>query len=191
MSTETLRQFDPEIAAAGDDEVRRQANGLELTAGKTFDAIINAGSDGSYALYDRALTEPEILDHWNGGAGKSYCDEAPSAPVIVSTPVSTGTVGQLYTYDVDATDDVDAEGSGLTFSLDAASIAAGMSIDAQLFEGGVEYFVLQGSFRDHDGDYHEGTWLRLPCGSRQAIHVTSDCRVFRKSGHLLNPVSYA
>ena len=68
---------------------------------------------------------------------------------------------------------------------------AGMSIDAQLFEGGVEYFVLQGSFRDHDGDYHEGTWLRLPCGSRQTIHVTSDCRVFRKSGHLLNPVSYA
>ena len=36
MSSETLRQFDPEIAAAVDDEVRRQAGGLELIASENF-----------------------------------------------------------------------------------------------------------------------------------------------------------
>ncbi|RKX31994.1 MAG: hypothetical protein DRP71_12640, partial [Verrucomicrobia bacterium] len=55
------------------------------------------------ALYDRPLTEGEILDHWNGGAGKSYCVEGPAAPVIVSAPVTTGTVGDPYVYDVNAT----------------------------------------------------------------------------------------
>lgn len=46
-------------------------------------------------------------------------------PVITSTPVTTATVGQPYTYDVDTTDpDV---GDTLTFSLDVAP--AGMTID--------------------------------------------------------------
>ena len=58
------------------------------------------------------------------------------------------------------------------------------------FAGGVEYFVLQGSFSDADDTYTEGSWLRLPAGSKQSIRVITDCKVFRKTGHLLNPVSY-
>ena len=46
------------------------------------------------------------------------------APTITSVPITTGTEGQLYTYDVNAND---PDGDTLTFSLDAAP--AGMTID--------------------------------------------------------------
>lgn len=58
------------------------------------------------------------------------------------------------------------------------------------FNAGVEYFVIKGSFSDGDGTYHEGSWLRLPAKSKQTILVKQDCIVLRKTGHLLNPVSY-
>lgn len=58
------------------------------------------------------------------------------------------------------------------------------------YDGGVEYFVLEGAFQDAHGSYPVGSWLRLPAGSSQAIQVTEPCLVWRKQGHLLNPVSY-
>lgn len=59
------------------------------------------------------------------------------------------------------------------------------------FQGGVEYFVLQGGFKDQDGTYTEGSWLRLPAGSGQSIQVMEQtCLVLRKTGHLLDPVTY-
>lgn len=58
------------------------------------------------------------------------------------------------------------------------------------FPGGAEYFVLKGAFSDQDGTYKEGAWLRLPAGVKQNIEVIEDCTVLRKTGHLLNPVSY-
>jgi hypothetical protein len=58
------------------------------------------GSLDEIALYDRALTEGEILGHYNAGTGRGYCE--PYAPLIVSTPVTWADVGCLYTYDVDA-----------------------------------------------------------------------------------------
>lgn len=67
---------------------------------------------------------------------------------------------------------------------------AGLSIEEQQFDGGVEYFVLADSFHDQDGMYLQGSWLRLPPGSRRTIHVDKQCTVYRKSGHLLNPVPY-
>ena len=68
---------------------------------------------------------------------------------------------------------------------------AGLKLEAHHFAGGVEYFVGAGGFRDQDGIYNQGTWLRLPPGSRQVIHALEQCVVFRKSGHLLKPVPYA
>lgn len=68
---------------------------------------------------------------------------------------------------------------------------AGLILSDLEFIGGVEYFILQGSFADDQGQYSEGSWLRLPAGSRQSIRVTDDCLVWRKAGHLLTPVSYA
>jgi len=66
----------------------------------------------------------------------------------------------------------------------------GLVFEEQLFAGGAEYFVLAGSFRDQDDSYPQGSWLRLPAGSRQTIHADHDCLLLRKTGHLLNPVSY-
>jgi hypothetical protein len=55
------------------------------------------------ALYQRALTEPEIEQHYDDALlGYAVCRE-PEVPSITSTPVLDASVGQLYTYDVDAT----------------------------------------------------------------------------------------
>lgn len=53
--------------------------GLELQAGKTYDAVINAGAVGTYMLYDRAL-------HLNGGGQvvKFQAGAAAGAPTAVS-----------------------------------------------------------------------------------------------------------
>lgn len=60
----------------------------------------------------------------------------------------------------------------------------GAQLDEQDFPGGVEYFVIEGSFEDQSGHYDQGTWLRLPAGSRQTIRTSHGARVWRKSGHL-------
>jgi hypothetical protein len=75
------------------------------------------------ATFDRALADVEILAQYNNGlAGNGYCTFTPLAPTITSIPVVEATVGQLYTYDVDA--------YGLpvpTYELTASP--AGMTID--------------------------------------------------------------
>lgn len=58
------------------------------------------------------------------------------------------------------------------------------------FEAGVEYFVLEGCFNDDNDEYKTGSWLRLPAGSSQTIHVKSDTLVFRKSQHLKHPICH-
>ena len=62
--------------------------------------------------------------------------------------------------------------------------STGMEFPDQSFDGGAEYFVIQGCFRDEDGTYGAGAWLRLPPGSRQSIQVQKESVVFRKTGHL-------
>ncbi len=59
------------------------------------------GTLDELALYSIALTVPEILSHWSGGSGQNYCNVQQS-PLIVSTPVTAATVGEQYTYDVNA-----------------------------------------------------------------------------------------
>lgn len=68
---------------------------------------------------------------------------------------------------------------------------AGLALKAQVFAGGAEYFVIEGGFSDQHDRYEKGSWLRLPAGSTQHIEVRQDCLVWRKTGHLLNPVRYA
>ncbi len=55
----------------------------------------------------------------------------------------------------------------------------------QEFPGGAEYFVVEGSFEDEQGRYTQGTWLRLPPGSRHAVRTDQGARVWRKTGHLV------
>lgn len=63
------------------------------------------------------------------------------------------------------------------------SFTAGTVFESD-FERGAEYFVLEGSFRDQDGSYGEGTWLRLPPGTKQRAEALGDVLVLRKSEHL-------
>ena len=59
--------------------------GLELQAGKTIDAIVNAGADGSYALYDRALNLA------NGGmVAQLVANPVTAAPTAVNDPTNPG-----------------------------------------------------------------------------------------------------
>ncbi|MCK4776327.1 MAG: hypothetical protein KAT30_16140, partial [Candidatus Krumholzibacteria bacterium] len=76
------------------------------------------------AVYDRPLTDAEILLHYtNGLVGVGYCSEDSVAPTIVSSPVTNARVGELYTYDVDA--------SGLPVPKYALTVSpVGMSIDS-------------------------------------------------------------
>ncbi len=71
---------------------------LNLSGHYRYDGLID-----EMATYGRALTQTEITQHYNDGlAGSGICDGMPSAPQIVSTPVTSATVGALYTYDVNA-----------------------------------------------------------------------------------------
>jgi hypothetical protein len=53
------------------------------------------------ALYNRALSIPEIQQHYvYGSSGIGYCETV--APSIISTPSTVAEAGEPYTYDVDA-----------------------------------------------------------------------------------------
>jgi len=55
------------------------------------------------AVYGRALELTEIEQHYsNGLVGMGYCEES-SYPLITSVPVTSGTVGMPYSYNVEAT----------------------------------------------------------------------------------------
>lgn len=60
----------------------------------------------------------------------------------------------------------------------------GSSFSQQTFPGGVEYFVVEGSFEDQNERYDQGAWLRLPPDSSQTIMTNQGTRVWRKTGHL-------
>src|SRR5205807_8426300 len=76
-------------------------------------------------IFNRALSDAEIQVLVALGSAGKCKGPGNHAPVIASTPVTSATVGQPYSYDVDATDpDV---GDTLTFSLTTAP--AGMTID--------------------------------------------------------------
>lgn len=62
--------------------------------------------------------------------------------------------------------------------------STGAEFPEETFSGGAEYYVLTGSFRDENGTYGQGFWLRLPVHSQQHIEVLEDTVVYRKSGHL-------
>lgn len=49
---------------------------------------------------------------------------------------------------------------------------------------GLEYFVLDGAFRDDRGNYRTGSWLRLPPGMAHRPETDEGCRVWVKCDHL-------
>jgi hypothetical protein len=71
----------------------------------------STGSPGCYsglidevATYDSALTDVQVISHFNNGrAGLGYCDRAAVVPAFSSTPPSTGFVDRAYAYEAKAT----------------------------------------------------------------------------------------
>ncbi|MDA8105734.1 MAG: putative Ig domain-containing protein [Nitrospiraceae bacterium] len=69
---------------------------LNLDAGYHF-----VGTIDDMALYSKPLSDTEILQHYTYGVGGTgYCELI--APTIVSSAITTGITGALYTYDVNA-----------------------------------------------------------------------------------------
>lgn len=50
--------------------------------------------------------------------------------------------------------------------------------------GGEEVYVIAGELADADGTYGQGTWLRLPDGSRHQPRSDGGCTLYVKVGHL-------
>ena len=65
-----------------------QQYGIELQAGKTIDAMVSAGANGSYAIYDRAAS-------YDSGVTDIVAGAATGAPVAVDDPYSTDEDVQL------------------------------------------------------------------------------------------------
>jgi len=58
--------------------------------------------------------------------------------------------------------------------------APGATLGDRDFEGGAEYFVLEGRFSDEAGDYEQGCWLRLPAGSGHWPFSPEGCLLYLK-----------
>lgn len=64
-------------------------------------------------------------------------------------------------------------------------LGAGAKAVAMEYPNGAEILVLEGSLEDHNARYTEGSWLRLPSGSRQTLRSEPGCRFYCKTGRLL------
>ena len=62
--------------------------------------------------------------------------------------------------------------------------AAGTAPGTWVSSGGVEIFVLSGSFEDEHGVYGEHTWLRIPAGGKQTPTSSQGCELYVKTGAL-------
>jgi len=60
----------------------------------------------------------------------------------------------------------------------------GASVPAYDAEGGEEIFVLAGSFRDGQGTYSKGVWVRNPAGAHHGLVSDDGCLLWVKRGHL-------
>lgn len=90
--------LDNSVAAAGANRIG--AGPMQL--GYYATAYQYSGILDEFALYNTALTDLEVENHFTAGASsQGYCD-TPTITSIISTPVTTATVGEEYSYDVDA-----------------------------------------------------------------------------------------
>lgn len=63
--------------------------------------------------------------------------------------------------------------------------APGARPGTHVYEGGAEFFVIEGGFGDAHGDYPAGTWLRYPDGSRHGPRAGPEgVLLYLKTGHL-------
>lgn len=62
--------------------------------------------------------------------------------------------------------------------------AQNTELGQQNYAGGLEIFVLSGSFSDEHGSYSQGTWIRNSAGSTLTPYSNEGCVLYIKTGHL-------
>ncbi|MEL6375493.1 MAG: cupin domain-containing protein, partial [Pseudomonadota bacterium] len=67
-------------------------------------------------------------------------------------------------------------------------IEPGAVVTPHAHPGGEELLVLEGGFRDEEGHYGAGTWVRSPVGTRHAPVSDEGCLLWIKTGHLAGEI---
>jgi lysophospholipase L1-like esterase len=113
-------------AAATSSYTGSFANTSSLNIGHYANGYFFNGRLDELAIYNRALTAQEVEHHYtNSRIGYTYCEAASfTEPAITSVPVTGATIGQSYSYQVEATGY-----PAPSFAL-VESVPDGMSIDA-------------------------------------------------------------
>ena len=69
-------------------------------------------------------------------------------------------------------------------SMRLVRLGPGTRIPEHEHPGGEEIYVIAGTLADAEGTYEQGTWLRLPDGSRHQPFSDEGCTLYVKTGHL-------
>ncbi len=75
---------------------------------------------------------------------------------------------------------LDRDGAELGRVTSIVQYAAASSFSAHTHGGGEEFYVLEGTFSDENGDYAAGTYVRNPIGSSHAPRSDQGCTIFVK-----------
>lgn len=62
---------------------------------------------------------------------------------------------------------------------------SGADLGLITYENGAELFVIDGEFTDEEGRYSQGSWLRLPAGSKHHPRSESGCTLYVKTAGLV------
>lgn len=72
--------------------------------------------------------------------------------------------------------------AGFTDTMRLERWSAGAQLGPVGYPGGAEIFVVEGAFRDAEGEFARGAWLRLPPGAAHAPWTAEDCVLYIKEG---------
>lgn len=75
---------------------------------------------------------------------------------------------------------LDRDGGEVARATSLVRFAPGSAFPPHEHGAGEEYFVLEGTFSDEDGDYRAGTYVRHPPGSRHAPFSAEGCTILVK-----------
>ncbi len=181
-------------------EVARATSVVRYAPGSSFGAHVHGGGE-EFLVLDGVFSDEEG-DYPKG----FYVRNPPGSSHQPSTAVGATILVKLRQMQIDDRAEVridtldpagwETDGAGVRARL----LYAGYGEQVELLEwpdgywgswiwpDGVEYFVLSGGFDDELGRHGTGAWLRLPPGAVQTVKAVARTRLYRKSGHLRNPV---
>ncbi len=82
---------------------------------------------------------------------------------------------------------LDRDGGEIARATSLVRYAPHSSFPEHVHEGGEEFFVLEGTFSDENGDYPAGTYVRNPIDSRHSPHSDDGCVILVKLRQMNDP----